>query len=78
MFTFWLGTLSIMVTSNAQDQKDHAGKPAHEAAALATNTLQADVKYNTAEIEKLNKKLDSIDKKIDENQKEVLEAIREE
>ena len=76
MFTFWLGGLSIIVSSNADEIKTHEGKPTHEAAALATNTVQAAVKHNKETIEKVEKKLDELDKKIDENQKELLEAVR--
>ena len=76
-FTFWLGGLSITVYGQGDDIKDHSAIPAHAAAALATNTVQADVKHNTKEIDKINKKLDDIEVQMEEDKDEILDAIRE-
>jgi len=56
----------------------HEKTPAHAEAALATNTVQADVKHNKEEIEKINKKLDKIEEQMAEDKDEILDAIREE
>ena len=76
-FTFWLGGLSLAVTSMADEQKKHEAEPAHVEAGIATAKIQENVEHNTKEIEKTNKKLDDLDKKIDDNQKELLKALRE-
>jgi len=75
-FTFWLGGLSISVIAQGQDQAAHEAEPAHAEAALATNTVQADVKHNTQEIEKINKKLDKIEEQMAEDKEDILDAIR--
>ena len=75
-FTFWLGGLSITVIALGDDQTKHEAIPAHAEAALATNTVQADVKHNTKEIDKINKKLDAIEEQMAEDKDEILEAIR--
>jgi len=77
IFTFWLGGLSLTVVSNAEDQKTHEKAPAHVEAALATNTVQADVKHNKEEIGEIKKKLDHIEEQMAEDKDEILKAIRE-
>lgn len=77
IFTFWLGGLSLTVVSNAEDQKDHAEAPAHAEAALATNTIQADVRHNVEEIGEIKKKLDDIEKQMAKDKGEILDAIRD-
>jgi hypothetical protein len=76
-FTFWLGGLSLSVNSMAQDQKEHENLAAHAEAALATNTVQADVRHNKEEIAEIKQKLTDIQKKMEEDKDEILEAIRE-
>ena len=76
-FTFWLGGLSITVYGQGDNLKEHEAIPAHVEAALATNTVQADVKHNTKEIDKINKKLDDIEVQMEEDKDEILDAIRE-
>ena len=78
VFTFWLGGLSLTVVSNAEDQKIHEKAPAHAEAALATNTVQADVRHNKEEIGEIKKKLDEIEEQMEEDKDEILKAIREE
>ena len=84
IFTFWLGGLSLTVVSNADDQKEHQALAAHAEAALATNTVQADVKHNKEEIQEIkeevaaaNKKLDEVVTQMAEDKAEILDAIRE-
>jgi cell division protein FtsB len=76
-FTFWLGGLSLSVNSMAQDQKEHEAEPAHVEAALATNTVQADVRHNREEIAEIKEKLNEIEQNMEEDKDEILEAIRE-
>lgn len=82
-FTFWLGGLSIAFNAMADDQKAHEAEPAHAEAALATNTIQADVKHNVEEIAevkeeviKVNNKLDKLEEQMAEDKNEILDAIR--
>ena len=76
-FTFWLGGLSLAVTGMAEDQKAHEEEPAHAEAALATNTVQADVRHNKEEIAEIKEKLDDIEEQMAEDKDEILKAIRE-
>jgi len=78
VFTFWLGGLSLTVVSNAQDQEAHEKAPAHTEAALATNTIQADVRHNVEEIGEIKKKLDDIEEQMAKDKDEILDAIRNE
>ena len=82
-FTFWLGGLSFKVYAQETTQKAHAAEPAHAEAALATNTIQADVKHNVEEIAevkeeviKVNNKLDKLEEQMAEDKNEILDAIR--
>ena len=76
IFTFWLGGLSLTVASSADELKNHADKPAHEEAALATNTVQADVRHNKEEIAEIKETLKHIEAQMTEDKDEILEAIR--
>jgi cell division protein FtsB len=76
-FTFWLGGLSINVVAQNEDIKEHIKTPAHAEAALATNTVQADVKHNKEEIAEIKQKLDDIEEQMAEDKDEILDAIRE-
>ena len=76
-FTFWLGGLSMIVKAQEENQKAHEAEPAHAEAALATNTVQVDVKHNVEEIGKINKKLDKIEEQMSEDKDEILKAIRD-
>jgi septal ring factor EnvC (AmiA/AmiB activator) len=85
VFTFWLGGLSLSVVSNAESQKEHEQLAAHAEAALATNTVQADVKHNKEEIEeikkqvvKANDKLDAVERQMAKDKADILKAIRDE
>ena len=75
-FTFWLGGLSIAFNAMADDQKAHEAEPAHAEAALATNTVQADVKHNREEIAEIKKQLNEIEEQMSEDKDEILDAIR--
>ena len=75
-FTFWLGGLSMIVKAQEDNQKAHEAEPAHAEAALATNTVQADVKHNKEEIGEIKKKLDEIEEQMTKDKDEILDAIR--
>ena len=75
-FTFWLGGLSIVVAQSSDDITKHEAEPAHAAAALATNTLQADVKHNTEELKEIKSDVKDIKIQMAEDKEEILEAIR--
>jgi len=77
MFTFWLGGLSLAVNSMAQDQEKHEAEPAHAEAALATNTVQADVRHNKQEIAEIKQQLNEIEENMEKDKDEILDAIRE-
>ena len=77
LVTFWLGGLSLTVKSMADDQEKHEAEPAHAEAALATNTVQADVRHNKQEIAEIKEQLNEIEKNMEEDKDEILEAIRE-
>ena len=62
------------VTAEALEK--HAATPAHTEAALATNTVQADVKHNKEEIGEIKKKLDEIEDQMKEDKDEIIDAIR--
>lgn len=64
------------VTAEALEK--HASTPAHSEAALATNTVQADVRHNREEISEIKDKLDKIEEQMAEDKDEILDAIREE
>ena len=75
-FTFWLGGLSITVLAQGDTQSQHEAQPAHAEAALATNTVQADVKHNKQEIAAIKRQLEKIETNMEEDKDEILEAIR--
>lgn len=77
IFTFWLGGLSWTVVSNAENLKEHAAKPAHEEAALMTNTVQADVRHNKEEIQEVKEALKEMKRQMSKDKEEILNAIRE-
>ena len=77
VFTFWLGGLSLTVASNGEDQDEHEKLSAHAEAALATNTVQADVRHNKEEIGEIKKQLDKMEEQMIEDKDEILEAIRD-
>ena len=76
IFTFWLGGLSYTVFANADDLIKHVEEPAHVEAALATNTLQADVQHNSEAIAKVDKKLEKMEEQMAQDKNEILDAIR--
>jgi len=83
-FTFWLGGLSITVVAQGDGLKAHASTPAHAEAALATNTIQSDVRHNKEEIAEVKKdvadantKLDDLKEQVAQDKAEILEAIRD-
>jgi hypothetical protein len=77
IFTFWLGGLSLSVQSLAQNQDKHEAEPAHAEAALATNTVQADVRHNKQEIADIKRQLEKMEGKMERDKDEILDAIRE-
>jgi hypothetical protein len=78
MFTFWLGTLSLMVSSNAEDQKEHESLAAHTEAGIATAKIQSDVEHNKEAIEEVKEDLKDIKEQMSKDKDEILKAIREE
>jgi len=75
-FAFWLGALSITVSAQGENIKEHENTPAHSEAALATNTLQADVSHIKEEVAANKEALDDMKEQMAEDKDEILEAIR--
>ena len=75
--TFWLGTLSVVATSTAEELKDHKSKPSHDTVAVNVATIKQKLENNTKTIEEIKAELKEQSARMQENQREILQAIRE-
>lgn len=76
-FIFWLGSLSVIVDSLAEDVSEHTEKPMHEKAISDVATIKNDVKHNKEAIDKIEKKLEEAERQRAKDKDEILKAIRE-
>ena len=76
-FTFWLGTVSVVVADTSSNLKDHEKKPSHATVAVDVATIKQKIETNSRSVEEIKVELKEQSRRMEENQKEILRAIRD-